>query len=314
MTKFIVAHHFAPATGQLLAAHPAVGDVRALDLERRWDLPIDADILFVLHDGDDAHAVEAPRPAGWPGQTKLVQIASSGIDGYPEWMFEAPLVATATGTTAGPISEYVLTAMLMHAKRLPGMILHDGDPWTTREAMMERPLGTLDGKTLGLVGIGQIGSRIAQLARAFGMRVLAVRRSDAPGPEGIEIVALDEMLGRADHIVLAAPVTAATTGLLDARAFDRVKPGVHIVNIARGALIDTAALIDALASGRVGGASLDVTDPEPLPPGHPLWAAPNVRITGHVAWSCAGTPARIFKLFAENIGRVAAGQRPLNAL
>jgi len=313
MTKLTVAHHFAPATGQLLASHPLIGEIRPLDLERRWDLPVDAEILIVLHDEDDNSAVRAPRPAGWPGAARLVQIASSGIDGYPAWLFEAPVVATAAGTTAGPISEYVLAAMLIHAKRLPAMILHDGDPWTTREALLDQPLGTLDGRTLGLVGIGQIGAKVAALARAFGMRVVACRRSDAPGPEGVEIVPFDAMLARADHIVLAAPVSAATTGLLDAGAFAKVKHGVHIVNIARGALIDTGALIAALQSGRVGGASLDVTDPEPLPPGHPLWAAPNVRITGHIAWSCAGTPARIFKLFAENIGRVAAGQPPQNA-
>ncbi len=313
MTKLTVAHHFAPATGQLLASHPLIGEIRTLDLSRRWDLPVDADVLFVLHDEDDEVAMHAPRPAGWPGNVRLVQIASSGIDGYPAWLFEAPAVATAAGTTAGPISEYVLAAMLMHAKRLPAMVLHDGDAWTTRESLLEQPLGTLDGKTLGLVGIGQIGSRVAALARAFGMRVIATRRSDKTGPDGIEIVPLDALLARADHLVLAAPVTAATTGLLDAAAFAKVKHGVHIVNIARGALIDTGALIAALENGHVGGASLDVTDPEPLPPGHPLWRAPNVRITGHVAWSCAGTPARIFKLFAENIGRVAAGQPPENA-
>ena len=317
MTKLSVAHHFAPATGQLLGGHPAVGEIRAIDLASRWDLPLDVDVLFALHEQGDLNRERDenwPRPAGWPGKIKFVQLASAGVDGYPHWLFDGPIVATAAGTSAGPISEFVLASMLALEKRLPSIEIHDGDPWPQGDTIMQNPLGSLDGKTLGLIGIGQIGGRVAKLARAFGMKVIAQRRSTAAAPDGIEIVPLDTLLARADHIVVAAPLTPETTGLLDAAAFAKAKHGVFLVNIARGGIVDTAALIDALKSGKVAAAALDVTEPEPLPPGHPLWSAPNVHITPHLSWSSAGTPGRIFKLFAENVGRVASGQPPENLL
>ncbi len=309
-----IAHQFLPATGALLSAHPLVSEVRAVDLGARWDLPTDVEVIFALHEPGSTHAPDVPAPPGWPGAVQFVQIASAGLDGYPAWLFDAPLVASAAGTSAGPIAEFVLAAMLAHEKRLPAIYATDGGPWTDQATMVANPLGSLDGKTLGLIGVGAIGTRIAALARAFGMRVVAHRRSTAPGPDGIEIVPLDTVLARADHLVVAAPMTPATAGLLDAAAFARVKHGVHLVNIARGGIVDQPALIDALTRGQVGAASLDVTEPEPLPPSDPLWAAPNIRITPHVAWSSAGTPGRIFKLFADNLARLAAGEPLLNLL
>lgn len=312
MTGLVVAHHLGPAASGLLAGHPAVAEARALDLDRRWDLPVDADVIFALHSATDPTAHHVPRPAGWPGRVKFVQLASSGSDGYPDWLGDGPVVASSAGTSAPAIAEFVLTAMLMVEKRLPAMVVRGGE-WTPQAELVARPLGTLDGKTLGLVGIGEIGSRIAALARAFGMDVVAHRRSAAP-VDGVTLLPLDAVLARADHLVLAAPLTEATAGLIGADALARVKRGVHIVNIARGGLIDTAALIAALGDGRVGFASLDVTDPEPLPPGHPLYAAPNVRITPHIAWSSARTGQRIFALFAANLARFAAGERLTNQL
>lgn len=309
-----LAHAFAPATSALLAAHPGVADVRAIDPARRWVLPLDADVLFLAPDNDGG-AGGAPRPAAWPGAVRFVQLASSGIDGYPPWLLEAPLVATAAGTGAAPIAEYVLAAMLLHAKRLPDLFAQADAPPTTTADLVARPLGSLDGGTVGLVGVGHIGVRVARLAAAFGMTVIAHRRSAAAAPDpAITLVPLDDLLARADHLVLAAPLTAETAGIIGAAALARVKRGVHLVNIARGGLVDQPALVAALADGRVGGATLDVTDPEPLPPSDPLWSAPNVRITTHVAWSSAATPRRIFALFAENLGRFARGERLVNQL
>jgi phosphoglycerate dehydrogenase-like enzyme len=310
MTGLIVAHHFAPATGALLTGHPSVGEVRAIDLDRRWELPTDVDVIFALHSATDPTAHHVPRPDGWPGRVKFVQLASSGSDGYPDWLGDGPVVASAAGTSAPAIAEFVLTAMLMHEKRMPAMQAHDG-AWTSQAEVMAHPLGTLDGRTLGLLGVGEIGSRVAALARAFNMTVIAHRRSTTP-VEGITLVPFDTLLARADHLVVAAPLTPETTGLIGAEALTKVKRGVHIVNIARGGIVDTDALIAALADGRVGAASLDVTDPEPLPPGHPLWTAPNARITPHIAWSSAKTPQRIFALFADNIGRFTRGERLVN--
>ena len=310
--RFRIAHHFAPATGALLGGHPLVAEVRAIDPARRWEIPGDVDVVFALHAPGVVSADDVPAPPGWPGAVRFVQIASAGLDGYPPWLFDAPAVASGAGTSAVPISEFVFAAILAYEKRIPEIRIEDGTPWPPQDAMMANPLGELAGKTLGLIGIGAIGGRIAGLARAFGMRVVAHRRSATPGPEGIEIVPFESVLARADHLVVAAPLTPETAGLLDAAAFARVKHGVHLVNIARGGIVDTAALIAALESGQVGAASLDVTDPEPLPFGHPLWGAPDVRITPHVAWSSAATPGRIFKLFLDNLARLAAGEPPLN--
>ena len=312
---FSVIHHFPAATSALLAAHPLIADVRAIDPAYRWALPVDADIVFALHAAGTASDHAVPPPPGWPGRVRFVQLASSGSDGYPDWLLAAPQVATAAGTGAVPIAEFVLAAMLNHAKRLPALYARDGERVVTQADLLAAPLAGLDGKTLGLIGVGHIGTRVAALAAAFGMTVLAHRRSNAPSPSPqIVLVALPELLARADHLVLAAPLTAESANLLDAAALARLKRGVHIVNIARGGLIDQTALAAALESGQAGGATLDVTDPEPLPAGHPLWRAPNLKVTPHVAWSSADTPRRIFALFDANVRRFAAGEPLINAL
>ena len=313
--RYSIAHHFAPATAALLGAQPNVGEVRAIDTAARWAVPTDVDVLFALHAAGAPSDHHQPAPPGWPGKVRFVQLASSGTDGYPDWLFDGPQVATAAGTGAVPISEYVLAAMLGHAKRLPAMFVTDGVPWPAQETLLAQPLGALDGRTLGLVGVGHIGARVAKLAAAFGMTVLAARRSDAASPSpDIALVPFDTLLARADHLVIAAPLTPATAGLIGAQALAKVKRGVHIVNIARGGIINSDALAAALADGRVGGATLDVTDPEPLPAGHPLWRAPNLRVTPHIAWSSADTPRRIFQLFATNLAKLAAGETPINLL
>lgn len=313
--RFAIAHHFAPATAALLSSHPLVGEIRAVDPANRWALPTDVDVIFALHGSDMASHAGAPRPAGWPGKVRFVQLASSGTDGYPDWLFDVAQVASAAGTAAIPIAEFVLAAMLARAKRLPAMVVRDGEPWASQAALIAAPLAGLDGKTLGLIGVGHIGVQVAKLAAAFNMTVLAHRRSDAPSPSpDITLASFDDVMARADHLVIAAPLTPDTAGLIGAAALAKVKRGIHIVNIARGGIIDPEALAAALASGQVGGASLDVTDPEPLPAGHPLWRAPNLRITPHIAWSSADTPRRIFKLFADNLVRVGAGKPPLNLL
>ena len=186
------------------------------------------------------------------------------------------------------ISEWVLTMMLAYEKRLPQSWITDAEGDTVQ--WIHANLGVLYGRTLSLVGIGGIGVEVARRALAFGMRVVALRRRAQPAPiEGVEIVNdLAALLGQADHLVLAAPSTPVTTRLLDADAFSAVKPGVHIVNISRGTLIDQDALRVALDDGRVAGASLDVVDPEPLPAGHWLLSHPRVKVSPHISWSRRG--------------------------
>jgi len=312
--RFRIAHHFGSDTVRALASHPAIAELRQIDLSHRWDLPTDVDIVFALHAPVHSTEHEVPPPAGWPGSVRFVQTASAGTDGYPAWMFDGPVVATAAGTGASPIAEYALAAILMHEKRLPEMFLPEGE-WTPQSELVAHPLGGLEGRTLSLLGLGQIGRRVARLGAAFGMKVIAHRRSAAPSPTpDVTLVDLNELLARADHLVIAAPLTEQTLGMISSVALSLVKPSLHIINVARGAIVDTAALTAALYERRVAGATLDVTDPEPLPMGHPLWSAPNIRITPHMAWSSADTPRRIFRLFTDNLERFARGDPLVNQL
>ena len=159
------------------------------------------------------------------------------------------------------------------------------------------------------MGLGGIGRAVAERALPFGMQVKALRRTDAPSPvAGVELVRdLDTLLADTDHLVLAAPATARTRHLLDAAAFGRVKPGVHLINIARGALVDQDALRAALDDGRVGLATLDTVDPEPLPSDHWMYAHPKVQLSAHISWHSPDLQRASVELFVDNLGRFLRG-------
>jgi phosphoglycerate dehydrogenase-like enzyme len=305
-----VAHQFAPPMSQLLAGLPGITSATHIPAENRWALPTDVDVLFVLHgEGEErAAAADAPRPAGWPGSVKLVQLASAGADDYPPWIWDAPAVASASGTTAIPIAEYALAVMLAHAKRLASVTLKTDDAWPDRQVFINQPLGLLHGRTLGLVGLGNIARRVGHLAHAFGMTILASRASAAPSPDAwITVAQLDEVVARADHLVLAAPITPDTHNLLNAERLARMKADAHIVNVGRGGLIDQDALLAALDQGRLW-ASLDVTEPEPLPAGHRLIGHERAAITPHISWSNPDINRAIMQRLVENIRRLGAGE------
>jgi D-3-phosphoglycerate dehydrogenase len=169
----------------------------------------------------------------------------------------------------------------------------------------------LRGRTLGLVGLGAIGEAVAHRARALGLEVVAYRRSAAPGPEGVRTVAaLPELLAAADIVSLHLPLTPATRGLIGAAELALMKDGALLINTARGALVDTAALLRALDEGRLGGAGLDVTDPEPPPPGHPLRDHPGVIVTPHAAFYSAGSVAEVSTRAAGHVAQVLRGEVP----
>jgi phosphoglycerate dehydrogenase-like enzyme len=203
-----------------------------------------------------------------------------------------------------PIAEFVLAEMLAFEKKLP-------DSWITAppERWNVADLGGMRGRTLGLIGIGAIGTEVARRALAFDMEVLAARRDPSkPVLPGVRVAPLEEVLGRADHLVITAASTDGTRHLLDARTLGMLKEGVHLVNVARGALIDQDALLAALDRGQVAVASLDVVEPEPLPPGHPFYSHPRVRLSPHISWSAPETARRTVELFIENYRRYRAGQ------
>lgn len=237
-----------------------------------------------------------------PG-VRWVHVLGTGIDGVPRDAIGDRILTCSRGASALAISEFVLAAMLCFEKQLPGTwISEPPEHWNTNAS-----LGSLHGRTLGVIGLGAIGTQVATRALAFGMRVLAVRRSSSDGPTGVQTDTLDAVLAAADHLVIAAPATPATYHLLDAAAFARCKRGVHLVNVARGTLVDQDALRAALDDGTVATASLDVVDPEPLPAGHWLYAHPQVRLSPHVSWSSPTTMATTIDMFVDNVRRYRAG-------
>jgi phosphoglycerate dehydrogenase-like enzyme len=241
---------------------------------------------------------------------RWMHLPGTGIDGWPRELLTGRTVTCSRGVSGIPIAEFVLATMLAFEKRLPDTWLSEPpDQWNIAR------LGELGGNTLGLVGLGGIGIEIARRALAFDMDVLALRRTAAPSPlAGVEIAPdLDSLLARADHLVLAVPATAHTHHLLDADAFAKVKPGVHLVNIARGSLVDQDALRTALDDERVALASLDCVDPEPLPEGHWLYTHPKVRLSAHISWSSPRAFDRIVDSFVGNLRRYLAGE-PLAGL
>jgi phosphoglycerate dehydrogenase-like enzyme len=157
---------------------------------------------------------------------------------------------------------------------------------------------------------------VAQRAHALGMRVVATRASGRTSPDFVSYVGPPEELAKlaaeADVVVDALPLTSATASTFDARMFERVKRGALFVNVGRGGTVVTSALLDALQSGALGGAALDVTDPEPLPPDHPLWRAPNVIITPHISSESELGVSRVWEIVRENVRRYAAGDRMLS--
>jgi phosphoglycerate dehydrogenase-like enzyme len=169
-------------------------------------------------------------------------------------------------------SAVTLVLALAHRLRERDRALHEGD-W---EAGRFRPRGTgLTGRTLGVIGYGRIGRDVVRLLSPWGMRVLATQRTPLD-EDGVLYVPLDTLLGEADFVVVACPLTEETRGLLDAQGLGLMKPTAFLVNVARGAIVDQAALVEALRSGRLAGAGVDVVDPEPLPAGDPLLSLPNV--------------------------------------
>jgi phosphoglycerate dehydrogenase-like enzyme len=291
------------------AVQAEVGDLFALTPIPRGTLtenPGECEALFA-YPFHRAGQAPAPRPAGWPWDITWVQLLSSGLDAYPDWLFDGPVVTSARGTLAIPIAEFCMAVIFAAAKRLPEVWIDNPHDWALK------PLDGLEGRTLGLFGFGAIGEAIARRALAFGMDVCAVRASDRPMIDGVRRVdGIDDLLAVSDHLVLAAPAGAGTDRVISTRSLTFAKPGLHLVNVARGALIDDAALLAALDDGRISLASLDVTDPEPLPVGHPFYTHPRIRLSPHTSVMVPDAQARVAAIFAANVRRRIAGEPLLN--
>jgi phosphoglycerate dehydrogenase-like enzyme len=266
-------------------------------------LPKAAEVFVAAPFRKAGGALPPAPPPGWPYDLRWVQLVSVGIDFYPEWLFQGPVVTSARGSSAVALAEFALASILAAAKRFPDIWIDQAARWAPTQ------LSLVSGTTLGLVGFGAIGEALAPRAQALGLQVLAVRRSDAPiQAPGVERVAsVAELFGRSDHVVLAAPSTHETFHLIDRAVLARAKPGLHLINVARGALIDDDALLEALDDERVSLASLDVTFPEPLPADHRYYAHPKVRLSPHTSVHTPDTRHNLAARFAENLDRFRQG-------
>lgn len=269
-------------------------------------------------------------------QLRWVQVDSAGINllqGTQLWESEIA-ITSANGVHAIQIAEHVFAVLLALGRQLPlaqrfQMSAHWAD---TKELEIFQQPRELAGMTLGIVGYGAIGRQVARLAQAFGMRVLGTKRADRSAkfdgwtpagtgdPNGTipeRFYPLDElhaMLSACDAIVLALPLTKATQHIIGAEELAAMRPHAQLVNIARGGLIDQNALITALREHRLGGAALDVTDPEPLPADSPLWKMDNVLITPHISGFSRLYNDRVVELFSENLSCYLRGEPLLNTV
>lgn len=298
------------------ADHTGVAAHRTPEQEARWqELLARADILF---DFDQTHREDLPDLAP---KVKWIQATSAGIGQFVSRMgyaarMQSTVFTTASGVHAQPLAEFCIMAMLMFNKGLQRMIRDQA------RKHWERYAGTdLFGRTLGIVGVGRIGAEVARLARPFGMTILGVKRHvDGVDPVSLHLDelhpmgALHAVLPRAEYLVLIAPHTGETEKLIGTKELGLLPDRAILINIARGAMVDEPALVDALQSGRLGGAALDVFAEEPLPQDSPLWNMPNVLVSPHSGSTSDRENGKLTDLFCENLRRFLAGEPLRNVL
>jgi phosphoglycerate dehydrogenase-like enzyme len=300
-----------------------------LSVEGLADAPVD-DVEVLLRGWLVAEAFD--RLLARAPHLTWVHSATSGVERAltPAARSRDVLVTNARGVFSRPIAEHVLLMILAVSRHLPELL----------ELQRERTWQPLEGRelrelTIGIVGYGSLGRSVASLASAFGARVIAMRRrpdggaggGGAGGPEAsagaddddgfpfeprVDRVVgpdgLQELLAESDIVVLAAPLTPETEGMIDEAAVGAMKRDAWLINVARGRLVDDTALVRALRDNRIGGAALDTFRDEPLPPGSPYWELPNVILTPHTAWSSARVLDRSIDLFCDNLVRFSRGE------
>ena len=288
----------------------APGAFRPPPTEEQVGILAQAEVLFGSH-LDPIAVHDAATNLQW------FQVLTAGLDELIEQgILERDFtITTMSGVGAVPIAEYCMAAMVMLEKDL-----HEA----MRDQMKRRWnfhfAGQLRGKTCGIVGLGAIGRELAKRARAFEMRVLATRHSARPGDTDADVdellpaSELPRLLAESDYVNLCVPLTAATDGMIGADEIALMKPEASIVNIARATVVDEAALLEALRTGRIAGAALDVHDPEPLPEDSPFWDMPNVIATPHRSGSIHGYFERAAEFFAENLQRYVRDEPLLNVV
>ena len=316
---------FLPPEGELTIgfAHPAyrLGDefatrgravrsfeVRNLD-ELRERAP-EADVLVVSGLWRNDLLPRVPK-------LRYIQSISAGTDQFDKAAIGATGIrlASAQGVNMRAVAEHAMSLILGLARQIhfarDNQARQHWRPMISDRALREDELG---GKTLVIVGLGHIGLRLARLASAFDMRVIGVRRSAEPQPHVEAVVHPDklaEAVAGADFVALTCPLTPETEGLIDARILSAMKPSAFLINVARGRVVDEAALIDALGKGAIAGAGLDCVHEEPLPAASPLWRLPQVLVTPHSAGETRAYEGNVIDIFLDNLDRLARGETAL---
>ena len=271
----------------------------------------DADVLVVSQMWKNELAVGAPK-------LRFIQSISAGVDQYDQEVLRGHGIrlASAAGVTAQAVAEHAMALILALRRHLhTGRDNQAQKHWRGMISHIPSREDQLGGKTLLIIGLGRVGTRLAKLAKAFEMRVVATRRDASHGGEGVDRVyrhdRLPELLPSADIVVLTCPLTPDTQNLIDATALAAMKPSAHLINVARGRIVNEDALIQALQEQRLAAAGLDVTREEPLPASSPLWTMPNVLITPHKAGETQRIEEAVIDLLMENLERLWRGEAVL---
>ena len=248
----------------------------------------------------------------------FIQSVSAGTDQYSRDALRAAGIraASAQGVNERAVAEHAIALILAIARKIPEARDNQAArKWRPMMGELARREDELGGKSVAIVGMGRIGSRFATLARAFDMKTIGVKRDVSRGAEAADVVVahdrLHDALGDADFVVLTCPLTPETENMIDAHAFAAMKPSAHLINVARGKVVDEAALIQALEEKRIAGAALDCVREEPLPDASPLWTMPQVLITPHTAGETRRYEDNVIDLLIENIERLRRGETML---
>lgn len=296
--------------GERMASAAPGAEIVVLGSDGKWrGEPAGLDGFFLSEDlyvlmkamGELADVVRRAPP-------RWLQTASTGVDFsiYADLLASGSVLTNAPGAHGGPIAEYVFAHMLGHAKRMEEHRTQMRRREWRRLQSME-----LAGQTIGIVGYGGIGAAIASRARAFEMRTMGTKRSAAvDGGPDVRLVPerLSDLLAESDYVVLCVPLTDATVELIGAQELAVMQAEALLINVARGRVVDHAALAASLRAGEIGGAVLDVTPEEPLSAESPLWELPNCLITPHDACYVEASFERTTEFFLENLGRLARGE------
>ena len=308
MTRALIGSDSPALLDALRAYEDRLEVVTAAQAEQQPDLMGQIEIAYGWLSGDQITRATNLR---W------LQTGGAGVEGLmPHVQADTLTLTNARGVGAAPITEHMFGMLLLVIRRLAQAWDRQKTGQWNGDGLGDR-VGLLSGKTLGVLGVGAIGGHSATVGHAFGMRVVGLRRNGGSHPAVERMYTPGErlaFLAECDVVMNTLPLTPATRGFLGRAELAALPPGAILVNTGRGKTVDTDALLDSLRSGHLGAALLDVTDPEPLPPGHPLWTTENVYLTPHYSGSRPDYGDRADAIFLDNLRRYLAGEPLVNVV